>query len=105
MDTPDCPPETETDTIYLSEDTPLVGFHGKVDLLGMTQLGLIFVDTMDPVCKRTSSVDDANMWIYEAMDDEFTAAQESESSLTGNERARAATLEAILMDKTLHSAK
>lgn len=36
--------------------------------------------------------------------DDFEGAQESESSITGNEKARADALEAILMDKTLHEA-
>ena len=40
---------TET-IIRLPEHTPLVGFHGMADYLGLHSLGLIFVDTESSVC-------------------------------------------------------
>ena len=101
METADCPIDAEETLLSLPDETPLVGFHGKVDFFGMSSLGLILVDTLDPVCQKPA-FDDPNMWIYEAMDD-FTAAEQSEGAITGPERARAQALEAILMDESLHN--
>lgn len=39
--------ETE---IRLTDDTPLVGFHGMGDGMGMTSLGLILLDASESVC-------------------------------------------------------
>lgn len=36
METPDCPANAQTRSIYLAEETPLVGFHGMVNEAGMT---------------------------------------------------------------------
>ena len=87
--------------LRLPSDTPLVGFHGKVNMLGMTSLGVILVDTLDPVCQKPL-LDDSNMWMYQAMDD-FTAASQTEGDISKQERARAQALEAILMDESLHN--
>ena len=46
-----CNENKTTDTlILLPSEMPLVGFHGTVDMLGMTSLGVILVDTQDPQC-------------------------------------------------------
>ena len=69
----ECPEGLTKDTVIrLPSDTPLVGFHGEVNLLGMTSLGVILVDTLDSEC-QTPMKDNKNMWMYEAMDD-FSAA-------------------------------
>ena len=39
--------ETE---IRITDDTPLVGFHGMGDGMGMTSLGLILLDASESVC-------------------------------------------------------
>ena len=64
---------------------------------GVTSLGVILADNMDPACQRPME-DNERMWMYETMDD-FTAAQQSEGEITKAERARAQALEAILMDE------
>ena len=84
MENSDCTADSKDTIINLPEETPLVGLHGKVDMFGITQLGLILVDTLDPVCREPMK-DAPNMWIYEAMDD-FTAADYSEAQITGQER-------------------
>lgn len=35
----------------LSDEAPLVGFHGMSDSYGLTSLGLILLDSLDPVCQ------------------------------------------------------
>ena len=57
---------TET-MLRLPEETPLVGFRGKVDEHGLVSLGLILVDTIDPICQIASSV--ADMSIYKGLTD------------------------------------
>ena len=52
---------TET-MLRLPAETPLVGFRGKVDEHGLVSLGLIMVDTLDPVCQYASSVADMSMY-------------------------------------------
>ena len=85
MEAANCPENATTETIIdLPEETPLVGFHGKVDSFGITSLGLILVDTLDPVCSEPMT-DGPDMWMYEAMDD-FTAADFATSQITGKER-------------------
>ena len=37
-------------TYYLPQETPLVGVHGEQTEDGITSLGLILLDTLDPVC-------------------------------------------------------
>ena len=77
----ECPDGSTKDTVLrLPSDTPLVGFHGMVNMLGMTSLGVILVDTLDPVCQKPL-LDDSNMWMYQAMDD-FTAAQQTEGEIS-----------------------
>lgn len=77
----ECPKGLTKDTVIrLPSDTPLVGFHGEVNLLGLTSLGVILVDTLDPVCQAPMT-DNKNMWMYEAMDD-FTAAQQIEGGIS-----------------------
>ena len=41
---------TET-TLRLPKETPLVGFHARVDVFGLVSLGLILVDTLDEQCQ------------------------------------------------------
>ena len=37
--------------LRLPKETPLVGFHAKVDVFGIVSLGLILVDTLDEQCQ------------------------------------------------------
>ena len=49
--TMDCMPELmgiEETMIRLTPETPLVGFHGMATEKGLTSLGLILLDTLDP---------------------------------------------------------
>lgn len=51
----DCTAEEDGGQLFsyrITEETPLVGFHGRTDGLTLTALGLIFVDTTTPACLR-----------------------------------------------------
>lgn len=72
--------------IRLPEETPLVGFHGKVDEKGIASLGLILLETSDPICKQPSEKPD--MTIYAGLS-ETQKAKLVESGITKDEKARA----------------
>ena len=42
--------DIEETMIRLTEEAPLVGFHGMADFEGLVSLGLILLDNLDPVC-------------------------------------------------------
>ena len=73
--------------------TPLVGFHGRVDELGIVALGLIFFDTVSEECKKSDGKHGMSM--IEGIDD-FTQAKVVEGMISPEESERAKTLEAIL---------
>jgi hypothetical protein len=57
---------TET-SLRLTEEAPLVGFHGMVDGSGIVSLGLILLDTEDEVCQH--STNNADMSMYKGMNE------------------------------------
>ena len=48
-------------TMRMTEETPLVGFHGRVDSYGLRSIGLIMLDTMSPNCLHSSVSSDFSM--------------------------------------------
>ena len=91
-----CKSDDESVTEYmtrLSDEAPLVGFHGMSDSYGLTNLGLILLDSLDPECQRP--LDNSNFSLYENMSI-FEQSTAAEGSITQNEKDRAKALEAIL---------
>jgi len=100
-----CKKEDDTVTEYmirLSDEAPLVGFHGMSDSYGLTSLGLILLDKHDPVCQ--SPHDNANFNLYENMSI-FEQSTTAEGSITQNEKDRAKALEAILKYDSMKKAR
>lgn len=65
---------------------------------GISSLGLILVDTLDPVCQHP--LDTSDMWVYEAMD-VFQKSKALEDTITKDEKGRAQALEAILIKESM----
>lgn len=81
-------------TFHLTNETPLVGFHGMVDKFGIVSLGPILLDTIDPICQKPYKKVDMRM--YKGMDD-YQKSNAAEAAITEDERVRAQALEAIIM--------
>ena len=96
-DTQDCDPKSNSNikenVIRLTDEAPLVGFHGMSDPNGLVSLGLILLDNLDPVCQQPH--DNANFSMYEGMNI-FDQSNAAEGAITQNEKDRAKALEAIL---------
>lgn len=88
----------------MPKETPLVGFHGMVDEFGINQLGLILVDTLDPVCQHPYYDEFTMPSIYIGMDD-YESSMAVEESITEDEKVRAKALEAMLMYDNMVSAQ
>ena len=75
-------------TLRLPKETPLVGFHAKVDVFGLVQLGLILVDTLDEQCQmkdfRYASLKEAFKY-----QDQVEQAEYMEGGINEEERERA----------------
>ena len=87
----------------LTEDTPLVGFHGMANPFGLSKLGLILYDNVDPICRQYHP--EMNTEDIEDNDDEFDASMQVEGAISRSERARAQALEAILAYDSLVKAR
>ena len=62
--TDDCKPGMagiEEISMRMTEETPLVGFHGRVDSYGLRSLGVIMLDTMSPSCFHSLISSDFSM--------------------------------------------
>ena len=88
--------------IRLTDEAPLVGFHGWSDENGLVSLGLILYDSLDPVCQKP--LDSANFSMYENMGI-FEQSTAAEGSITQNEKDRAKALEAILKYDSMKKAR
>ena len=90
--------------LRLPKETPLVGFHAKVDIFGIVQLGLILVDTLDEQCQYSSWYQD---YVKDAVEgeDQFEQAEYVEGAITDNEMERAKALEAILLMKSIEDTR
>ena len=91
LDPADCDPEQpgiEETTLQLPKETPLVGFHGMVDSFGIVSLGLILLDTLDPVCQHPLD-DDSYLPSYYYGNDEFAKSKAFEEAITEEEKVRA----------------
>lgn len=82
----------------MNEMTPLVGFHGRVNDSGIVQLGLIFFDKVATECNVKIENDKGlqEMSMIEGMSDS-SKSKIIEGMITGDERERAKTLEAIML--------
>ena len=54
-------------TLKMFTQTPLVGFHGRVDEYGIVELGLIFFDAVSDECKKSD--ENHSMQMIEGMND------------------------------------
>ena len=88
--------------LKLLEETPLVGFHAMIDPFGITSLGLILVDTLDPLCQHPLDIYDAT--IYKGMD-EWQESIAAEESITEDEKMRADALESIILYDSMIKAR
>ena len=88
--------------LRLPTETPLVGFRGKVDEHGLVSLGLIFVDTIDPVCQTVQSAADISM--YKGLS-ETEQSKIVEDEMTQDEKDRAKALETILIYDSIAKAR
>lgn len=88
--------------IRLPEETPLVGFHGMADSYGIVSLGLILLDTLDPVCHQP--LDNSDMSLYQGMND-FQSSKFAEDQISREEKDRAKGLEAILIFDSMVKAR
>ena len=86
--------------LRLPKETPLVGFHAKVDVFGIVSLGLILVDTLDEQCQYANWYQD---YVEDIVDgeDQFEQAEYVEGAITDNEYERSKALEAILLMKSI----
>lgn len=102
---PDCVPEVEgvsEKTLRITDDAPLVGFHGMADSQGLYALGAIFVDTFSTECQYFRS--DGGFSMYSGMSD-FEASTAVEDQITPEERKRAKALEALLVYDNMQKAR
>ena len=86
----------------MSNETPLVGFHGYVDYEGIVQLGLIFHDAISDECQNSRRSNEISM--IDGMD-EYSQAKVVEGMMTNEERERAKMLEAILRYDLIRQSK
>ena len=83
--------QVEIQTLNLTADAPLVGFHGKVDKFGIVSLGPILLDTLDPICQQPYKKLDMKM--YKGMDD-YEKSEATEATITEDERVSKTILKA-----------
>ena len=90
--------------LRLPKETPLVGFHAKVDVFGMVSLGLILVDTLDKQCQYANWYED---YVEAAVpgEDQFEQAEYVEGAITDEEMERAQALEAILLISSIEDTR
>ena len=89
-------------TLELTEETPLVGFHGMVDEFGILSLAPILLDTLESICQEP--LDHSDMSMYQGMD-AFETSKVLEDSITHDEYVRAQALETILKYDSLKNAR
>lgn len=93
----------EETMIRLVPETPLVGFHGMSNEDGITSLGLILVDIMDPQCQQVTQYDNSFYYLDEMS--EFARDEAVENMITQQEENRAKALEAILSYDSMEKAR
>lgn len=104
QDTSNCMPEEkgiEETWLRLPNDTPLVGFHSKSDGDMINSLGLILVNTKDPICQKPLT--EGHFQTYKG--NIFEQSEAAERDITKAERAKANALEAILVYDTIQKAR
>ena len=86
----------------MSELTPLVGFHGHTDGVGLLGLGLILVDAVSPICQESKTTYNLSQL------GDMSAAQIAEiieNGITAEESERAILLESVLRAHVLEKTK